>query len=104
LYKCNQMLKVVLPLHLSDLGPLLLWSSYSVFDIQEYYLWQMLLMLYVSVVKCLKLFSKLSSYRTEFLILIKLFWGVWVKMCLSKYIPVLTFGFVLHLFHRVRKF
>jgi hypothetical protein len=24
LYKCNQMLKVVLPLHLSDLGPLLL--------------------------------------------------------------------------------
>jgi len=36
LYKCNQMLKVVLPLHLDDLGPFFLRSPYSIFGIEEY--------------------------------------------------------------------
>lgn len=103
LYKCNQFLKVVLPLHLDDLGPFLLWSSYSIFGIREYSLWQMLLMFFVTIFQCLEWFSQLSSYRGEFHILIRLLLRVWVKVCLNN-IPLLTFGFLLHLCHRVRRF
>lgn len=83
LYKCNQFLKAVLPLHLDDIGPFLLWSSYSNFGIQEYSLWQMLLMLYVTIFKCLEWFSQLSSNRGEFHI------PIWLLLSESKCVSII---------------